>query len=199
MAPIYSTDLESERWKEDEWKHLELWEKLEQKEQRKRRIWIIVTAVVFLILSSIPVFMDLAPKWKTLSLSRHFAVEMNRLKKDAGLFHQSYRIRFDHEDSLKYVIESADRCDSKEWTLVRENSLSNIADPKLYKIVRADLANELSLRGLVTSFCYDVVSGSSEESLTGLGFIPVNDLTIGRLDRLSIVFLKGQQAEISFN
>lgn len=50
MVPIYDSDVAEERWSKAEWRNYELWEKLEQRQIRKKRLWIMATILVFLMI-----------------------------------------------------------------------------------------------------------------------------------------------------
>src|SRR5262245_34313847 len=103
MVPIHDTDVASERWSKAEWEHYELWEKIEQRYRRRRRLWILGTVAVFVALSSIPVIMDRWPHWASVTASRKLASEINALKRDASIEHQAFRLRFEGKGALSYT------------------------------------------------------------------------------------------------
>jgi hypothetical protein len=204
MVPIHDTDVGSERWSKAEWEHYELWEKTESRMRKRKGLWIGATALVFLLISSIPVIMDRSPKWAAMKYSRKLASEISAIKRQAGIDQQAFRLKFTDGSKLDYVIEKSPRCNDPSVTIVRGG---NLADGKstgdAYEILSSPVAKELSIPGIVQSFCYDAYSGSEPsekgENLVGFAIIPVKDLTAKKTDRISIVLLKGPSAEISFD
>ncbi len=203
MVPIHDTDVAAERWSKSGWENYELWEKVEVRLKRQKRLWIAATVILFVALSTVPIVMDRWPKWKARSIARHLAQEINQMKHDAIVHRSAYRIRFLQESQLQYVIESVEQCGAsqgetkKTGALVREDLLSS------YLLVSSKKARELGIPGLVTEFCYDFLSGNSMavkgEAVIGLGVLPANDLSENRLDRLSVLLLSGPSAEMSFD
>ena len=202
MAPIYDTDLATERFAKDEWNSYELWEKTEVRFQRRKRIWVAAAFVAFLFFSSIPVVMDRLPKWKSLGAARRLAQEINQIKRDAGRAHAAYRIRFLGEGSLDYVVEQSSNCSEPSSKRERSGQLLKGEDIGQYILVGPSQGGELGIRGFTESICYDYLSGSDVvlrgDTLVGFGIIPVNDLTQKRTDRLAVVLTSGPSAELSF-
>lgn len=206
MAPIYESDVGEERWAKSQWNHYELWEKVEQRLRRHNRLWIAATAVVFVLLSSIPIVWDQSPKWHTLSITRSLGQEINRVKSLAGIEHQAYRIKFAGNGSLDYRIESAATCDAfsrAPGTWVESGSfLPPKAKPGEYVLLSAAQGEKLSVPGLTDEFCYDPLNGSAAqsrgESIIGFGIIPSQDLSESRMDRLSVLLSSGASADVSF-
>ena len=199
MAPIYDTDVAAERWARSEWDNFELWEKIEIRERRKRRFWILGTIVAFLLLSSLPVVLERLPKWRTIWISRRVGTEIGNIKRDASLRHQAVRVRFPSSD-LRYVLETAESCQSTKWMELAQGQL--VSDRRLseYSFVNPTIAQQVDIPGLSSSFCYDPQVGADlpEGQPIGLAFAPVKDLTEGRTDRISILLVSGNSAEISF-
>lgn len=197
MVPIYESDVAEERWSEAEWKHYELWEKVEVRLRRQRRLWIIGTVIVFLLLSSVPIVLDQRPRWAAFFATRILAQEINGLKRGAALSGQAHRLRFTASPSLEYVVETAARCSSGEWTRIAQRS---IPGGDRLVLVGAEEARSLGYSEFVTSLCYDPFDGATQvASAVGFGIAPVNDLTSGRTDRVSLLVLTGQSAEQSFD
>jgi hypothetical protein len=202
MPPIYETDEARERWAKTEWNHYELWEKVEVRLRRHKRLWILGTIVVFLVLSSIPIVVEQRPKWRALSAARQLGQEINRIKREAGVHHLAYRIRFRPGGGLAYAIEQVGRCSELVGTPVRSGELRAEAGEDSLTLLSPAKAQELNVPGLVEEFCYDPLSGAEFAtkgvSAVGFGVIPVKDLAEGKMDRMSILLLNGTSAEISF-
>ena len=199
MGPIYDTDIAQKCWQQDDWKNYELLEKVEQRQKRKKRLWILSAGFLFLVLSAIPIFMDRWDKWVTLSICRHLAQEINEIKQEAAVMRAAYRIRFEENGKLNYRIEKASSCTQSSFIPVRSGSLGDSAD---YHLVSSAEGGNLKIPGLIESFCYDPLVGafySSRLELAAFGLIPVKDLSEQRTDRLSLLLLQYASAEISFD
>jgi hypothetical protein len=199
MAPLYESDLEKERWQEEGWKHVELWEKVQQRFRRQRRLWIFSAGLLFLFLSSIPVLIDRWPKWQTLGAARELSEKVSWMKMQAALDQQSYRILVLPENPHEYVLEKGGVCDQPETFEVLEKR--GLGSEK-YRFLLADQQEEVSLPNLVHQLCYDPIKGWQSEAprngLMAFALAPVRDLAEKRLDRLSLVFIQGRGAEIQF-
>lgn len=203
MAPIYDTDIAQSRWDKANWENYELWEKVAHRHRRNRRMWIIATAVVFVLLSSVPIILDRWDKWSTLAASRRLAEEINRLKRDAGLDHAAYRLRFAGDGKLEYTIEKAKSCSDPGAAVVRSGSLYGAQGLSKYVLVMPEAGSSVGIPGLLRDFCYDYLSGSDTvlkgDAVAGFGIIPVKDLAENRQDRLSILLLDGPSAVPMFD
>ncbi len=207
MPPIHETDIAAERWSKGEWDHYELWEKIELRLRRRKYLWIAGAVILFLIFSAIPIVIDRSPKWMALKASRHLAQVINEMKRDAGLTEQALQIRF-KDGSLNYVIEKVSSCaQPTNPVLLSEGSLLKGSFASSFRMMNAQDSRDLKIPGLIEHFCYDPLLGSEYSSdpnaLYGFGIAPTLDLTVkpmteARLDRISILFLQGQSAEISF-
>ncbi len=202
MVPIYDSDLAEERYSKDEWSQYELWEKVENRLRRRRRLWIAGACLGFLCLSSIPIVIERAPKWASLSATRRLAEEINAIKIEASLSHAAYRIRFQGSGRLDYAVEKLANCSSGGGETVRSGSLMNGPRESEYALVGPEAGKRLGIDGFVESICYDYLSGSdvvlSGEGLAGFGVAPVNDLTGDRTDRLAVLLVSGPSAEVTF-
>lgn len=202
MAPIYDSDLAEERFAKEGWNQYELWEKVEVRLRRRKRLWVLGAAAVFVCLSSIPIAMDRAPKWSAVAASRRLANEINRIKLDAIRSHAAYRIRFASPGSLDYVVERAQSCSDASPKPERAGSLAAPGSAGAFSLLTAADGARLGLQGLTDSICYDYLAGSDAtlrgEPMVGFGIMSVNDLTEGRADRLAILIASGPSAEISF-
>lgn len=203
MAPIYDTDIAQDRWNQEEWKDFELWERAELRFRRTRMFWILGTAILCLILSSVPVFMSRAPKWATLRLAAAAAGEINRIKREATVDHAAFRIRFFSDERIRFEVEKAPTCDSSSFHKVREGSLLDEARAGEYALISAATATKLGIPSIVESFCYEIVTGSMHayrgNETVGFGWIPVKDLSEDRSDRVSILLMQGTSAELFFD
>lgn len=204
MVPLHETDLAEERWSKVEWENYELWEKVELRLKRQRRLWILFTLLLFLVFSSIPIVMDRWPKWRTRAIARKLAQELNNLKREAGTRHAAHRLRFISEEKLDFIVEKVDSCDSKSAEFAWSGSLRDEKDSEnQYYWLSPEKGQSLGIPGLMKQFCYDPLVGyelgKNEGEFTGFGFIAAKDLTENRQDRISILLLSGQSAEISFD
>lgn len=202
MVPIHDTDVSEERWSQAEWENYELWEKVELRIKRHRRLWIVTTGILFLGLSAVPLGIDKFPKWTTRRIARKLAQELNQVKLDSIAAKGAIRIRFTGESNLNYIVEKPADCTSTSGEVVRTGSLTSKDG---YRLVSPETGVELGVPGLVKDFCYDYLKGSwnlseqSTEAVIGLGIIPVNDLSDKRMDRMTVLLLSGPSAEISFD
>lgn len=146
---------------------------------------------------------DRWPKWTTERATRRLAFEINRMKKDTAIHHKAYRLRFTDANSLEYGIEQLGLCTDTAFKKIRTASLQGGSVTSSYQRLSAEKGKTIGVPGLVDSFCYDPLTGSqaigTDEDLIGFGIIPVNDLTEGRLDRLSVILMEGKSAKISLN
>ncbi|MCM2276759.1 MAG: hypothetical protein NDJ89_01625 [Oligoflexia bacterium] len=196
MAPIYESDLAEERYAQTEWNHYELWEKVEVRLRRHRRLWIAGTVVLFLLLSSVPIVLDQRPKWATLGAVRGLGEELNRMKREAALDRAAFRLVFAGGGSLAYRVEKATSCEAGvAGAPVREGVLPGGS----LVLLEPRQGEALGLQGLLESFCYDPIVGSSlAQGTHGFAVIPAGDLTVARSDRLSVLVLGGASGEVSF-
>jgi len=205
MVPIHDTDLAEERWSKAEWENYELWERIELRLKRQKRLLIVATVILFLVLSSIPIIINQWPKWTTRSLSRQLAQLINQVKRESISSRAALRLRFLEEGKLDYVIEKLTSCSENSAASGEKIAESTLGDPSkngIYTWVSAKVGMELQVPGLVSEFCYDSLSGNGAilqgKEVIGFGLIPVKDLTEKKLSHLSLLLLTGSSAEISF-
>lgn len=197
MAPVHDTDLSENRWDREEWRSFELWEKVEQRLRKRKRIWIAATLVGYVLLCSLPVFSEMVPKWNTLSLVRELADALNDVKVTAALQQKTLRLKFAGAGRLDYVVEVLESCQQEAGQVLRSGRLE---DPDArFHLLDPKMGAELGVPGLVTEYCYDPLEGSGKEDLRGFAVIPVKDLTEPRIDRLSLLTINGKNGEISFD
>jgi len=202
MAPIHDTDIAEKRWSEAEWKHYELWEKVEHRLKKRKWLWIGLTVVLFLVLSAVPILIDKWPKWMTATATRRLAQEINKVKRDANLHHEAFRLRF-FEENLSFVVEKGPNCTGTQWTQVRTGHLLDAKRASSFTHLSRSAGMDVGIPGLLDSFCYDYLAGSEPilrgESVVGFALAPVKDMTVRRMDRVSLLLLTGPSAEISFD
>jgi hypothetical protein len=204
MVPIYESDVAEERWSKTEWNHYELWEKVEQRIRRYNRLWIAATALVFLLLSSVPIVMDQYPHWTALAATRRLGQEIDNIKRDAAMVHVPFRLRFvkSEGDGVAYLVEKVDKCGATMGTVVRSGSLVSANLVTKYEILTHQEGESVSIPGLLEEFCYDPLLGSDPfvrgENIAGFAIAPVKDLSTRRTDRIAVLLLTGPSAELSF-
>jgi hypothetical protein len=203
MVPIHDTDVAEERWSKAEWENYELWEKVELRLKRHKRLWILATGLLFVTLSAVPIMLERWPKWTTRSMAVLLGREVNRIKREAINDRSAYRIRFNQDAGLSYSIEKVPNCSETTGQVTRTGSLQPKDSENAYAWFDPAVAKEMGIPGLVKEFCYDYLAGSGSvlkgESVVGFGIIPVKDLAEKKLDRMSLLLLSGPSAEISFD
>ena len=206
MVPIHDTDVGAERWAQEEWENYELWEKVEVRLKRQKRLWIFATAVVFIVLSALPIVMDRWPKWTSRVVLRHLVQELSQMKREAGVFRTSLRLRFTDFRRLAFQVEKIPSCQSRgPGEVIRTGSFESSTASSHLRFVLVDprMGDELGIPGLQSEFCYDHLTGFSAatdgKEVVGFGVISSEDLEQRRLDRMSILLLSGPSAEISID
>jgi hypothetical protein len=208
MVPIHDTDIGEERWDKAAWESYELWEKIELRLRRRKRLWIFGTVLLFIMLSAVPIVRDRLPKWTTETAARRLAQEVNRIKRDANIDRSAYRIRFNESGSLSYQVERVKSCAEAKGVVLRTEALLSKSKLGSYVLLTSQQGVEIGAPGLVQSFCYDYLAGSegalNGQTIIGFGIMPAqdlsaNNLTAPRMDRLSVLLLSGPLAEISFD
>src|SRR5690606_27088727 len=109
------------------------------------------------------------------------------------------RIRFDGAGSLVYSVASAESCRSPEdrWRTTREGRLLSPEEASAFLLLEPEQGIEQGIPGLQYTFCYDAQEGYgiSDGDLAGFAVLPAKDLADDRLDRLSVLLMKGRSAE----
>ena len=204
MVPVFETDLKDRENPSVDWKHYELWEKIEQRRRKAKRLWILATLFVSLCLLSVPTVIENRPKWRARALSRALALRIVRMKTDASNRRLPQQIVFSQDGSLSYKVETVQRCGGELLNSIEgyPETLGGASSDE-FRLLNSEQGIALGIPGLVASFCYDPVEEApglkQDESVLGFGFITVKDLSDQRSDRVSIVLLRGKSAEISFN
>ena len=199
MAPIHDTDVAAERWNKAEWSHYELWEKTEQRLKLRKQLWIGVTAILFVMLSAVPILKDRWPKWRGLTATRRLSEELNHMKSSASIEQTSMRLRFQGAGSLSFVIEKVSDCQASSGITLKTGNLLRESEQTSYVLMSAENGRQLGVPGLVEQLCYDPFKGANSIGLSAVGIISAKDLTERRLDRISLLLLNGPSAEISFD
>lgn len=214
MVPIHDTDLAEKRWSDTEWRQFELWEKIELRVKKRRRRWMALVAVLFLILASVPTVMARWPKWASLHAVRKIAEEVNRMRMDAVILEAAFRLSLDTSPGLGFRVEMATTCNSpvQDWQVVREgsllkSSLGMLVGRKL-RVLDPESGAVLGVPGLRTAVCVDAGDGSggvqsdsvpvAGANLTGIAVIHSGDLLAKNIERISVVSLTSKDNEVDF-
>ncbi len=204
MAPIYDTDVAEKRWQDRTWTDFELWEQIELRLRRRKRLWIGFTVITFLFLCSIPVFIERGPKWASFITARRLAQEIEAIQREANQTQNAHRLRI--QSGSEVVIERAESCDSTVFTQVRTKILAKPLFGRLWfgpvVILKPDEAASFGLKSVIGQICYDPLKGSEPfvKGLADSGFVlmTAKDLADKRVDRSASVILTGPLAEIHF-
>ena len=199
MVPIHDTDVALERWNKAEWSHYELWEKTEQRLKLRKQLWIGLIAIIFIMLSAVPILKDRWPKWRGLTATRRLSEELNRMKRDASIEQSPMRLRFQGAGSLTFVIEKVSNCQAASGVTLRTGDLLKEPEQSTFILMSSENGRMLGVPGLIEQFCYDPFKGANITGLNAVGIISAKDLTERRLDRISLLLLSGPSAEISFD
>lgn len=204
MVPIHESDVAENRWKDDEWRQFELWERIELRLRRKRTWIVLAVAFGFVAILAAPVIEDRLPKWRALNAMRALAVRANQMKVDAAALGVPLRIRIeDSAEGPQYVIERVDRCVGAEpksahvWGggPIFENR-ERAAD---FVVFDPRVATAFGLERVTTMVCYDPLGTEAAAGVQALGILTAKDLTEKRLDRVSFLNFSGLFAEIDFD
>lgn len=203
MAPVHDTDLDSEEertrgadWSQEEWKDYELWEKIAVRERRRKRLLMLLTAVLFLALLAIPVWRERSPLWRANQAAIRLARELALAKKDAALTGLAVRMTLEpaKPGAPAGLWLRKDRlADCASTKPVSTETIAVRAGEAQLEWLPADRALEWSVPTVITSLCYDPLSGAD----TGGNFaiIPVKDLATGRADRVAVLQVAGAGAD----
>ena len=203
MVPIHDSDIAEERWSQAEWENYELWEKVELRMRRQRRLWVFATVIVVLILSALPTLFQKWEKWTTRSLTRQVAQKINRMKTRASVEHAPHRFRIvPSKGQLEYAIEKLKSCLDAKGDVVEESIFLTSRSQSSFTWLTPDQGSRLGVPELATEFCYDPFKGGdypqNPSQVIGFGIAPVKDLSNDQLENLSIVLLTGESSEVTF-
>ncbi len=204
MVPIHDTDVAAERWAQEEWENYELWEKVEVRLRRQKRLWVLATSVIFVILSALPIVVDRWPKWSTRVVLRHVIRQMSQMKREAGVQRAALRMRFLDPIRLTYQVEKIPNCQFHGvGEVVASGNFALLSRSEQYLFVDPKTGESLGIPGLQGEFCYDHLAGfaaaSEGKEVVGFAVIPALDLAEKRLDRMSVLLLSGPSAEVSMD
>lgn len=189
MAPVFDTDVDQDQLE------IEFWEKVKTRVAYRKRLWIILTGVLFVILSTVPVWMDRAPKWRGQDVLRKVAeslqTELTASAVDKGI----RRFRWEPEGVLS--VARVSRCDDAN-VLVESRIAFELEG---LQVLDQQTAEGLGIPGVMDEFCYDPVRGPNyqRDRPWAFGVIPVKDVAEARLDRISLLFLQGDTVQIEFD
>lgn len=207
MAPIYDSDISENRWKDASWRNFELWEKIDRRHQNRRRNWILAAVLLFTILAAVPVWLDRSVRWHSASAIRQLAAEIGQIKLKAALTQHAYALVFTSPRDLEYEIQKLISCRHSRPLQIDSKRLLGNDQGRDFVLMDNHIAKDLNISNLQTQFCYDPIDGfrgrtasakEAEAPVVGFAIANVNDLAKRRLDRASVLFLKGQSADISF-
>lgn len=207
MVPIYDSDVAEKRWAQKEWEQYEFWEDVEARNRKIRRRWVGFAIVLFLIFSSIPVALVRFQKWKGVRLARQLSITLNEFKRDAALGRQAIRVIFEASDPLVLKVERLENCESSAAI-----SMSTVALDRSegFAFLLPIESSRFELNGVLSGLCFDPLRGlyfsegkeyrlaSLIQGSKGVVILPANDLTEGRSERLTVIGVRGESAEISF-
>ncbi len=212
MVPVHESDVAENRWKDDEWRQFELWERIELRLRRKKTWIILAVAFVFIAILGAPVIEDRLPKWHALNAMRILAVRANQMKVDAAALGVPLRLRIeDSADGPQYVIERVDQCDTNRGFsngIVEAKSARVWGGGPLFEsperahefvVFEPKFASALGLERVTTAVCYDPLGTEAGEGIRALGILSAKDLTEKRLDRVAFLNFSGLFAEIDFD
>ena len=202
MVPIHESDVAENRWKDDEWRQFELWERIEHRLRRKRTWIILAVALIFVGILGAPVIEDRLPKWRALNAMRILAVRANQMKVDAASLGVPLRLRIENSaDGPQYVIERVDRCDISAMARVWGGGpvFENHDRGTDFVVFEPREASAFGLERVTTSVCFDPLGTEANEQVQALGILTAKDLTDRRLDRVALLNFSGLFAEIDFD
>jgi hypothetical protein len=204
MAPIYESDVAEARWSAEEWRSFELWEKIEARERRRRRYWMIAAGVAFLALAAVPVVRDSAPHWATQRAARLVAQGVLKVHVLVSTTARPHRLTLQTgvDGEVAYVLERVTGCGP--GARVEEEILRRplFRAGQGYSVVGPSAAASAGLEYLADSYCYDATQPDDERARgpvkTALGVVPTDDLSTSRWDRLSAAVVDRRTLEVQF-
>ncbi len=183
---------------EVQWRDFELYEQVRIRQNRKRFLILGSALILFLSLCAVPVVKERLPKWRSLRAAREISTELERVKTLSIQEKRPVRLKF--IGGGQYRVEVLERCGGGPVVRELEPGTWTLRPEELVILSRADAA-KYSLGLATDEVCFDPVFGldMSQAVRSVVVVVPVNDLTVGRLDRASYVILDGESAKISIN
>ncbi len=190
MVPFHDTDVEGERWSQAEWVNYELWEKVEIRKKRRKRLLLLAAAFIWFCLSAVPILTERWPRWIARSLIRHCAQQVNQVKLEAVIRKAPVRIRF---QGLAYTMEVVHSCQDAQGVEIRSGTLSHHRESQ-FRVLQA----EDGLLPIVSAFCYDPLLGSNSTD-DGIAIALMADIEQHATQRTALLLLHGASAELNFD
>jgi len=206
-TPVQSEIESGSRWASEEWRSFELYEKKRVRTRRSRLIYISMAVLLFLVLCSVPVVDERAPKWHTLKIARDLSVEVEKLKTLAIKSKRPAQMSF--LDSNLLQIDLLEHCAGTKVSPHEITHTPFLKEPVVtkrwgnddqYKILTPAEAKEFSIVLVGENVCFDPVDGLvSQYTKQVIAIVPVKDLAEKRLDRASYVIIDGESAKVNIN
>lgn len=190
-------DDDADRWRDEEWRDFELWEKIDQRNRRRRRMWILSAVLVFVLINAVPVVRDSWNRWKAGRIARAVASEIQGLRRRAVLGRTPMKLRFTG-NALEFITEKVPYCgDRVEGT---EIARASIPKGEGYSLVAPSSGAGMNVPGLVNEYCYDPLLGTvlSSDGLSAFAVAADSDLEAEKLDRFAFVLFSDEEISIGF-
>lgn len=206
MVPIHESDVAENRWKDDEWRQFELWERIEYR-LRRRRTWIIAAvALTFIAILAGPIIQDRTPKWRALGAMRALAMKANQMKVDSASLGVPLRLHLrTTAEGPEFLVERVEAClekpapisENRIWgggKLIQKREVASE-----FVVLTPENASSLGLERVVTSLCFDPMKSEAKNATQAVGILSVKDLAVRRTDRVAFMNFSGLFAEIDFD
>ncbi len=186
---------------EEEWRTIELYEKVRVVERRKKIIFSTLALLTFLTLCAVPVVEERMPKWKTLKAAQQLSFEIDKLKLISIKNKKPARLTFLENGDFK--VELIDQCkttgpESAPAKLVEQKHWEQDSDE--LKVLNPAETLKFDVKLAIDEICFDPVYGAEDiKSKKVVVIAPVKDLSENRLDRASYIIIESDSAKISIN
>lgn len=205
MAPIYDSDVSEKRYETEAWENVELWEKIEARNRRRRRFWIFATILSAAIITAIPVFWDQSPHWAAKFAARQLATEIMRFKTIVARTKKPHLFTFTQPDALEFSISEVGSCGNPPGIVNPPVQKLEGGDKGELTVLSPEQAKDiLGVDHIVQSVCYDPVQGfwttegGAELRAFAIGPIPDLDPQKKRSNRIVLILISGKNGEISY-
>ena len=203
MAPLHDTDLAENRWTQAEWNDFELWEKLEARQKKIRKQWIVLTAVLFCLLSSVPIVMDQWARWSAINSARQLGQLIDQVKVTSISEKSAYQVRVEQVAPPTVLVEKITQCGPGGSVMSSERQVlqtrwpwysTRLLTPQDHRALNLTYSSEV--------FCFDRLTGHSQAT-SAFVFVAEKDLSATGLtddlkDRLGVLILEGAEAQVQF-